>query len=114
MKDNLRKEIMKIRNNVSKTEVLEKSNQIKKRLFESDEFKEANTILFYVSYDNEVYTPDMIKESISNGKHVVVPATDKENKRLILSVLEHWDDLDYGAYGIIRTGKRNNKRSLYR
>lgn len=105
MKDNLRKEIMKIRNNVSKTEVLEKSNQIKKRLFESDEFKEATTILFYVSYDNEVYTHDMIKESMSNEKQVVVPITDKENKRLILSVLERWDDLDYGAYVILEPRK---------
>ena len=109
MKDNLRKEIMKIRNNISKTEVLEKSNQIKKRLFESDEFKEATTILFYVSYDNEVYTHDMIKECLSDDKLIVVPISDKENKILILSKLESWDDLNIGAYSILEPEKETIK-----
>ena len=37
MKDRLRKELIKKRRNLPKTEVLTKSNQIKKRLFELNE-----------------------------------------------------------------------------
>ncbi|GAF79375.1 unnamed protein product, partial [marine sediment metagenome] len=73
---------MRERNNLSKSEVMGKNNLIKKRLFELDEFKQASTILFYVSYDNEVHTHDMIKESMLNGKKIVVPVTDKEKKKL--------------------------------
>jgi 5-formyltetrahydrofolate cyclo-ligase len=105
MKKELRKKIMKMRKNLSKFEVLEKSNQIKKNLFDIKEFKQARTILFYVSYDNEVYTHDMIKESMSNRKQVVVPVSDKENRSLILSKLENWDDLSVGTYRILEPRK---------
>lgn len=109
MKEKLRKEMKEIRNSLSKNEVLSKSNQIKKRLFAMDEFKHAHIILFHVSYDNEVYTHDMIKECISSGKQVVVPVTDKENRLLILSKLESWDDLDHGAYDILEPEKERVK-----
>ncbi len=110
MKNEFRKILMKKRCNLSKDVVLEKSNLIKKRLFETNEFKQSSTILFYVSYDNEVYTHDMIKECLSKDKHVVVPVTDKENRCLTLSELDSWDDLDYGAYNILEPKKEKIKR----
>lgn len=108
-KDKLRKKIMKIRNDLPKSDLLRKSNQIKKRLFALNEFKKASTILFYVSYDNEVFTHDMIKKCISNRKCVVVPVTDKENRRLIPSMLDNWRDLSLGAYGILEPKKEKIK-----
>ena len=44
-----------------------------------DEFKKASTILFYISYDNEVYTHDIIREYIS-VKNVILPVTDVQKK----------------------------------
>ncbi len=105
MKDKIRKDLIQIRKNIPKNEALEKSNQIKKRLFEMDEFKQASTVLFYVSYDNEVYTHDMIKECKSIGKHVIVPYSDKLNRRLILSELNDWETLEPGSYGILEPQK---------
>ncbi len=105
MKDKLRGEIKKIRKNLSREEVFEKSKKIKKQLFKIDEFKQANNILFYVSYNNEVNTHEMIKECLSSKKHVIVPITDKENRCLIVSKLEKWDDLEIGAYGILEPKK---------
>jgi len=101
MKDKLRKELIKIKNNLSKSEVLKKSNLIKKRLFEMNEYKQASKVLFYISYDNEVHTHDMIKETMSNRKKIVVPVTDKEKKKLILSELKNWNDLTHGSYNIL-------------
>jgi len=109
MKEVLRQKMLKKRSDVSKSKILEKSNQIKKRLFKMKEFNQARAILFYVSYDNEVYTHNMIKECVSNGKHVIVPVTNKENRSLILSKLENWDDLDYGNYGILEPRKEHVK-----
>lgn len=105
MKDKIRKELKEKREKLFEKEVLEKSNKIKKRLFEMNEFKNASTILFYISYNNEVYTHDMIKECISNKKNVIVPISDKENRRLILSELENWDDLELGSYDILEPRK---------
>ena len=109
MKKVLRQKMLKKRSDVPKSEILEKSNQIKKRLFEMKEFNQVHTILFYISYDNEVYTHNMIKECISNGKHVIVPIANKENRCLILSKLENWENLDCGAYGILEPGKEHVK-----
>lgn len=105
MKRKLRKELIEIRKSIPKNEVLEKSNEIKKRLFEMDEFKQASAILFYVSYDNEVYTHDMIKECKKMGKQVIVPFSDKSNRRLILSELNNWNSLKPGSYGIFEPSK---------
>jgi len=105
MKDELRKIVKEKRNRLQKIDVLTKSSQIKKRVFDLKEFKQAKTVLFYVSYDNEVYTHDMIKESISKGKRIVVPISDKENKRLILSEFDEWNNLEVGSYGILEPRK---------
>ena len=84
---------------------MNKSNQIKERLFILKEFKQSHVVLFYISYDNEVYTHDMIKESISKGKHIVVPISDKKNRRLILSEFDEWNTLEPGSYGILEPRK---------
>ena len=105
MKEKLRKKIMDIRKSLPDSDVLEKSKQIKKRLYKMKEFRQASTILFYVSYNNEVYTHDMIKESLSNGKIVVVPITDAEKHCLILSKLNSWEDLECSTYSILEPKK---------
>ncbi len=105
MKEELRREGTQIRKNLPETELTEKSKQIKKRLYKTEEFQQASTILFYVSYDNEVYTHDMIKETLSSGKNVVVPITEKEKHCLILSKLNSWDDLECSTYSILEPKK---------
>ena len=100
MKEDLRKKIMKERNSLSKSELLEKSSRIKHRFFNMKDFRQARSVLFYVSYNNEVYTHDMIKECLSDGKCVIVPVSDKKNRRLILSEIKNWDELAKGAYNI--------------
>ena len=105
MKDLLRKELIKKRKNLTKTEVLKKSNQIKKRLFGLNEFKQSSVVLFYISYDNEVYTHDMIKECLSVGKSIIVPVSNKEKRLLKLSKLKNWNDLELGSYGILEPKK---------
>jgi len=113
MKDKLRKKLIDIRKNLSQKEILENSNKIKEKLFNLKEFNQGHVILFYVSYDNEVYTHEMIKESQKLGKNIVVPVSDKKNKRLILSKLENWYDLKQGAYGILEPfGEKINEVSI--
>ena len=109
MKDKLRKEISTMRNNLSEVDVLEKSNLIGKRLFDMIEFKQVHTILFYVSYGNEVYTHEMIKKCLLSGKQVVVPKSNTNNSTLLLSELKNWDDLELGAYNILEPKEKSIK-----
>ena len=101
MKKEIRSTILKKRNSMLFSEVLEKSERIKEQVFHLDEFKEAKTILFYVSYENEVYTHEMIKEILEVKKQVVVPKTDMNKRTILCSSLTKWDDLLAGAYNIL-------------
>jgi 5-formyltetrahydrofolate cyclo-ligase len=101
MKDIVRKKMLSRRNNHLKSHIFKKSAQIKNRLFKMQEFIQARTILFYISIKNEVFTHDMIRESITLGKRIIVPIADKKNNRLILSELQNWDHLKPGSYKIL-------------
>jgi 5-formyltetrahydrofolate cyclo-ligase len=101
MKKDIRSTILKKRSNMPLSEVIEKSKRIKEQVFHMEEYKEAKTILLYVSYDNEVCTHEMIKESLAMKKQVVVPKTDMNNRTIICSSLTSWDNLIPGAYTIL-------------
>jgi 5-formyltetrahydrofolate cyclo-ligase len=66
--------------------------------------------MFYISYDNEVYTHDMIKENLKNKKKVIVPVSDIQNRCLILSELHSWNDLKPGSYKILEPIKNKIKK----
>lgn len=101
MKKEIRSAILKKRNSMLFSEVLEKSERIKERVFHMDEFKDSKIILFYISYDNEVYTHDIIKESLKIKKQVVVPKTDVNKSTILCSSLNKWEDLVVGTYNIL-------------
>ncbi|MEF8848329.1 MAG: 5-formyltetrahydrofolate cyclo-ligase, partial [Candidatus Thermoplasmatota archaeon] len=105
MKKKIRRDIYEKRKQLSRKEILKKSKNIKYKLFNLTKFAKSETILFYVSYDNEVFTHNIIKEAISSGKKTVVPIVDKERHRLMLSVLESWNDLQPGSYGVLEPKK---------
>jgi len=50
-----------------------KSRIIKDKLFRLSVFKRAKRVMFYLSFDGEVNTQEMIKEAIKLGKIVAVP-----------------------------------------
>jgi len=64
MKNHIRKKLIDTRKNLSLKEVLQNSRKIKNKLFDMKDFKLASTIFFYISYNNEVYTHDMIKNQL--------------------------------------------------
>lgn len=100
MKENLRKEIKEKRRKHSKEDNRKKSKEIKERLFELKEFREAETVLFYISYNGEVFTHDMILESFYK-KNIIVPVSNPGDCTLTLSHLKSWEELGVGSYGIL-------------
>jgi 5-formyltetrahydrofolate cyclo-ligase len=101
MKKEIRSSILKKRNNIRFPEILEKSRRIKDQLFHTQEFKDAKTILFYISYHNEVNTHEMIQDSLMMKKRIVVPKTDVNTRTITCSAFTQWDDLRQGPYTIL-------------
>jgi len=101
MKETLRRQLLDKRTSLPSKDIAEKSRVIQNRLFSFPGFMKAKTVLFYVSYDNEVCTHEMIKQTVASGKQVAVPWTDKEQKMVTPCLLSCWDDLCIGSYGIL-------------
>ncbi|MFC1804341.1 5-formyltetrahydrofolate cyclo-ligase [Candidatus Omnitrophota bacterium] len=75
-----------------------KSRDIKRKLSENASFRKAKSVMFYVSFDGEVNTEDMIKVAQKQGKTVTVPVCgqDRTLKPYILGARTR---LKSGPYG---------------
>ena len=72
MKNQLRDGILEKRDSLPKEEVISKSRNIEERLFNLDSYKKSRTVMLFVSFNNEINTHGMIRNSLGK-KAVVVP-----------------------------------------
>ena len=77
-----------------------KSKTIKDKLFRSKVFKKAKIVMFYIAFDGEVNTKDMIKEARKLGKMVVLPVCKGNRLALRPCILEEHVPLKRGPYGV--------------
>jgi 5-formyltetrahydrofolate cyclo-ligase len=77
-----------------------KSKQIKHRLFRTKIFQKAKVVMFYIAFDGEVNTAEMIKAAKKSGKIVAVPVCKKGRVTLRPCLLNDTLGLKKGAYGI--------------
>jgi len=77
----------------------QKSQQVKEKLFRTKVFKRAKTVMFYIAFDGEVDTQEMIKEAHKLGKRVVVPICHKD-RTIRPCILKEGARLKRGFYGI--------------
>ncbi len=97
----MRKTIREKINNYSELEKSRKSGIIKNKLFNEEEFKKAEIVMFYVSLKDEVSTLSMIDEALKAGKRVCVPVILKEGRRLIAGeIKDRRCDLEKQHFGI--------------
>lgn len=76
-----------------------KSNLIKEKLFRSKEFIKAKRVMFYVAFDGEVNTENMIKEAKKLGKIVAVPVCVRASTKIRPCLLSDGARLKRGPYG---------------
>jgi 5-formyltetrahydrofolate cyclo-ligase len=106
----LRKTFIKTRENIPAPERAKMSARIKKRLFQLPEFKQAKTLMFYVSFKNEVDTTAMIKETLKTDRSVVLPVLPgQSNYMSSWQITDYDDDLEDGRYGIKQPKKERSK-----
>lgn len=77
-----------------------KSKLIKAKLFRTKVFKTAKIVMFYVAFDGEVNTEDMILSALKLGKTVVVPVCKRDRITIRPCLLAKDTLLKKGLYGI--------------
>lgn len=84
-----------------------KDSSIEDKILASDFFKEAASIMFYVSFGYEVETKKIIKQALIEGKEVVVPFIEHKKLELLPSKITDFEkDIVRGKYGIMEPRKR--------
>lgn len=100
-KKTLRQETILKRDAIPENIKKEKDTAIRQGIIRLPEFTDAKTILFYASFRSEVDTREMIKITLSQGKRVILPKVDKENKILKLYEIKNTNELVKGYMGIL-------------
>lgn len=78
-KNTARQSIKKLRSELSRDEVLQKSQIICEKVLFLEEFKNAKNILAYNDFKNEVSTKYFCKEALNLGKNVFLPVVKGED-----------------------------------
>ena len=100
-KNIIRKEVLDLRHNLKKEEKKRLDRIIYESVIENDLYINANKIFIYVSYNNEVDTIDIIKNSIDNNKSVYVPKINIEDKTMKSVEIHSLNELSVNKYGIL-------------
>lgn len=90
-----------IRENMSKSYKLKMDKKILHNISFLNIFKNAKSVLTYVSKDIEVDTFDLIKKCLSKGKIVAAPVCKTETKQMGFYIINSVDDLEKGAFGLL-------------
>ncbi|MDD5246184.1 MAG: 5-formyltetrahydrofolate cyclo-ligase [Candidatus Omnitrophica bacterium] len=77
-----------------------KSRLIKGKLFRTLLFKKAKIIMFYIAFDGEVKTEEMIKEAQNLGKKIAVPVCRTKCSKMTPCLLDFTAPLITGPYGV--------------
>lgn len=101
MKKDFRKKVIEYRNNKDTDFISTNSQKITEKLLSMNCIKDANTIMLYLDFNNEVSTDSLIKKLLNLGKIVSSPITLKEERKLIPSqITDLKNGIQYGAYNI--------------
>jgi 5-formyltetrahydrofolate cyclo-ligase len=100
-KDILRKTVLEARLALTLAETKEKSSLITQRILALDEIKQAQVIMVYADFRQEVRTDLLIEKIMATNKQVAVPLTMPQKGVMYPSLIENYPgDLAPGRWGI--------------
>lgn len=109
----IRAEIKEQKRNLSKEQILELSHSCIQKLNELECMEKYDVICPYVSYNQEVFTWDLIKQLLMDNKKIAVPKVIDDEMEFYY--IHQFSDLAPGAYGILEPDTRqvmNEKNAL--
>lgn len=98
-KKNLRREMKTLRKSIPREEKAELDRKICENFFASDIYKNAETILTFISFGDEPDTREILKRAWQDKKITAVPRCMPES-RMAFYIINDMNDCTEGAYGI--------------
>lgn len=97
-KQELRRTIRERKRAMTEEEIVERSNALAEKFYNSPAYQAASTIYGYLPYNQEVRTIPMLQRALDDGKRVAVPKVYGEEMRFIY--LEDLTQVSKGYAGI--------------
>ena len=98
MKKEVRKELLYLRDNLE--DRYNKSMIIKNKILDLDIYKNSKVIGLYYSMKSEVDTKELIKDSLSLGKKVLLPRIINKNKMIFIEI-NNDTEYDKSPFGVM-------------
>lgn len=106
MKQQLRKELKSLRNQLSTAQVEAWSQKICTNILTAPQYSQADVIFGYLAFGNEPNIDAVLQQALLDGKTVCVPQILSATEICALQ-LSSFDDLQAGPYGIRSVGAGN-------
>lgn len=103
-KDQIRREILRIRNSLSENEMVVNSNIISNMVISTKEYKKSSSIGLYFPIGSEVNTIEIMKHSLATNRTISLPRIIDSNQILFFKIIENsFEDIKMtkGKYGIL-------------
>lgn len=101
MKRELRKEMIRLRSMLSKTEVKQKTEKIHRILLQHEAVKQAQAILVYLNFGDEIDTRCLIDTWLKEERKVYVPVMKPKTKTIVpVRIDGGFRELPTNSYGI--------------
>jgi 5-formyltetrahydrofolate cyclo-ligase len=108
-KKKMRKKMLDLRASLGPADIAKKSSLVQKLLFDLPEFRQAQVVMFYVSFRSEVKTGEMIQAALDLDKKIVVPAVSSDRQALEPYFIDSLDQLTPGTYGVPEPKSREKR-----
>ncbi|MGL4572166.1 MAG: 5-formyltetrahydrofolate cyclo-ligase [Clostridium sp.] len=99
IKNELRKEMIKRRNEINNVEKTTMDNKIIETFINTIEYKKCKQILIYIGFGSEINTKKLIEYALEDGKEVYVPKVIKED--MVFIRINNLENLVTSNYGIL-------------
>ncbi|GAA0078202.1 5-formyltetrahydrofolate cyclo-ligase [Clostridium sp. CTA-5] len=100
-KKELRKRILKIRNEMDLDNKIKSDKIIYNKFIQSEFYLQSNDIFIYVSYNSEIDTKNIIMKALEDKKNIYVPRTNYKTKIMEAVKILSLENLIEDKYGIL-------------
>lgn len=98
-KQDIRKHILRVRDEITLENQLAWSREIENRFFEMEDCQYANVFYFYASFGKEVMTQEIIEAVLMQGKRVALPRVNGDT--MDFYEIHNFEELKPGYMGIL-------------
>jgi len=110
MKSNLRKDMLKKINQISKEEIDSNSSLILNNLKTFEDYLKNKNVFIFVSFNNEVNTFNIIECLKPIAKKILIPKVNAVTKEMDIYEFSSYDNLLLSSYGILEPDEKKCKK----